>query len=314
MRRHPLWAALFLLLVVPAAPAQVKFEWKWKEGDTFFLETTTHLKQTLALLGPKKDDLKQTEVKQQIKQDVEQTVVLSYTVKKKNPDGGVELAQKIEGVRLKTPVGVTSTDTALQGVEVTLLVNAKGEVTDIKGHEALVEKILGVEKNTPLGKTLQAVLSKDALVQTATAGFGFLPQQSVKPEEKWTRKQTVARGPLGQLALEETLTYDRDDKLDGKTVAKISTTTKVTELTPRPQAEGTPQLFQVLEGKFDRDTAHGSGTILFDAEAGRLVSAESSMKLEGTFKIQTSGEVIDTRLSQEETTKARVLDKNPITK
>src|SRR5262249_42959692 len=271
---------LFLLLVVPAAPAQVKFEWKWKEGDTFFLETTTHLKQTFELLGPKKDDLKQTEVKQHIKQDVEQTAVLSYTVKKKNPDGGVELAEKIEGIRLKTPAGVMSTDTALNGVEVMLLVNAKGEVTDVKGHEALVEKLSGVEKNTPLGKSLQAVLAKDALIQTATTGFGFLPQQPVKPEEKWTRKQTVACGPLGRLTLQQTLTYDRDDKLDGKTVARISTTTKVTELTPRQQAEGTPLLFQVLEGKIDLDTARGSGTVHFDAEAGRLVSAESSMKLE----------------------------------
>ena len=89
MRRRSRFLALLVLILLPAtARAQVRLEWKLKPGDVFFVEEVTQVRQTLILMGS------------ETRQDLDQTRVLRFTVLKKNEDGGLVLAKKIETIRI----------------------------------------------------------------------------------------------------------------------------------------------------------------------------------------------------------------------
>ena len=53
MRLHCCWMALALTLAGIALPAygQVPLEWKFKQGDRFYVDTVTHLRQQMKVLG-----------------------------------------------------------------------------------------------------------------------------------------------------------------------------------------------------------------------------------------------------------------------
>src|SRR5436190_23079821 len=97
MQRHyRLGAILALATFVLPAHAQVQMEWKLKEGDKFFLETVSMLKQQMRTQG------------KEMKQDLELTTVFALTVEKKNPDNTAVLEQKIEAVTSKNAAGQTA--------------------------------------------------------------------------------------------------------------------------------------------------------------------------------------------------------------
>src|SRR5262249_1129098 len=87
-RRLRFLPLLALLLFPVTARAQTKMEWKLKPGDVFFVEEVTQVRQTLILMGS------------ETRQDLDQTRVLRFTVLKKNQDGGLVLAKKIEAIKI----------------------------------------------------------------------------------------------------------------------------------------------------------------------------------------------------------------------
>src|SRR5947209_5421020 len=93
--RHKAWVVALLLFGGLSVPAygQVKMEWKFNEGDKFYVEDVTTMKQKIEFQGKGFD------------QTLKTTMVTSYTVKKKTTDG-VVLQQKIEGVDVKSMGGL----------------------------------------------------------------------------------------------------------------------------------------------------------------------------------------------------------------
>src|SRR5947209_8567875 len=95
--RTPGWTVWALTLIPLAGPAygQVTLEWKFKEGDHFYVETVTHLKQQMRTMG------------QTFDQDLDQTSVLGFTVKKIAADR-VLLEEKIESMKFKAAPGAVA--------------------------------------------------------------------------------------------------------------------------------------------------------------------------------------------------------------
>ena len=98
MRLHRCWMAFALTLAGIALPAygQVPLEWKFKEGDRFYIETVTHLRQQMKVMG------------QSFDQDLEQTTVLAFMVQKQNADGSVVLKEKFESIKFKSGPGAVA--------------------------------------------------------------------------------------------------------------------------------------------------------------------------------------------------------------
>src|SRR5207253_11009480 len=89
------WVGAVLVFDGLSVPAygQVKMEWKFNEGDKFYVEDVSTMKQKIEFMGKGFD------------QTLKTTMVTSYTVKTKGTDT-VVLVQKIEGVDVKSMGGL----------------------------------------------------------------------------------------------------------------------------------------------------------------------------------------------------------------
>jgi hypothetical protein len=111
---------------------------------------------------------------------------------------------------------------------------------------------------------------------------------------------TLTTGGLGSFQVEQEFTYE------GKAAGGEQITLKRDYRYEPPKADaGLP--FKITKGDFKSEEA--KGTLLFDAEKGRLVRLEFKSKLKGTMAIATRDQNATMELQQETNTTIRVLDK-----
>jgi hypothetical protein len=299
------WIAAVLFLVVAGSRVhgQTQLEWKFKEGDKFYLETVSSFKQGMKSLG------------KELRQDFEMTFLFSVIVEKTNPDRSAVLEEKLEGIFVRattTPAAAIPAEDKfnqqLRGVTFRLTVTLKGEVTRFEGYEDLVKRIAG--EDAEARKTVQAVLSEDYMKRSATEVLGVLPPGPVKKDETWggDKKYEIPLGPLGGFSVTRRFTSEGKSDQEGKVLEKITFSGSATYNAPK-QSEGGPFPFKVTKGDLKMDDL--KGTIWFDAAAGRLAQMEATMHLKGTMKVLVSGNEVETELDQERSTKTRLLDKPP---
>jgi hypothetical protein len=299
-RRDGLAAVVVLTVLAAPAAAQVNLEWKFKEGDKFYLQTDSTLNQTLTTGGA------------EFKQQIDHTVVVSFTVKKKSTDS-VVLEQKIEEYRVKSS-GPGTADLkppeALKGATFTVTLNAKWEITKFEGYAAFIKKLAG--DDPAVEKVIGSVLPEDSFKSSAEEAFGFLPNKPVKKGDRWQRTLVYPLGPWGTLTATNDYTYEgkHNEKVNGKDVERIAAamTTKF-----KPPTAGSGALgIQVIEN--DLQTKEAKQTIFFDAAAGRLVKSETKLRVEGKLAYSAAGRPVETEVKQEQTITAQAFDKNPLAK
>jgi hypothetical protein len=303
MQRH-YWpgAILTLALFVLPAHAQVQMEWKLKEGDKFFLETVSNLKQQMRTQG------------KEMKQDQDLTTVFALSVEKKNPDNTAVLEEKIETLIVKNAGGLAAgTDEKfnqqLLGTAFKVTLNPRGEVVKFEGYDDLVKKLAGDDPTAR--KAVQSVTPEDQFKVSVSEAFGFLPDKPVKTGDSWERETTRSLGPLGSFVSKRKYTYEGSEMVEGKPLEKITFTAATTYNAPKA---GEASAFPFQVEKADLKVEDVKGTFLFDAAAGRLVRSEMGLKLKGTVVIKVMGTNLETEAVEEQTVKMRVLDKNPAAK
>src|SRR5262249_47573862 len=204
--------------------------------------------------------------------------------------------------KFKNPAGAIVADEKLQGATFKLTLNPKREVTSLDGYEEFLKKMAGDDSNVL--KTPQGVLPKGALIKSARAAFGFLPD---KPEKTWTREFATPMGPLGDLAIKNTYKDEGGDQYEGKAVQKITFDSTVNYSAPNAQTPAIAQsAFRVVKGELKR-ADQNKGTIFFDAAAGRLAAMNQQIKLKGRMSLLISGTKIDADIEQDQKTKTTLL-------
>jgi hypothetical protein len=291
-------AGVLLLAAVLPAPAQTALEWKFKEGDKFYVEAVTNTKQTVTV-ADKATSSEST-----------YTMVSRFDVKKADA-GSFTLEQTVEGVQVKSnkaddPTVALASRFAnlLKGATFKFTINSAGKVTGgLDGYDDFMKKISG--GNEQADKKNRALLPEDAFKEELTATFGFLPDKPVTAGDKWVRKENMAL-PWGKLSGDATYTYDGKDK-DGE---KIKVERKWTYALPTGEGAGG---IKVTKG--DLKVEDASATIIADPAAGRLVSDTQKTHVSG--KITTTDAAMkDTAYAIDQTTTRTVrrVDKNPLEK
>jgi hypothetical protein len=273
-------------LAVPAQ-GQTKIEWKFKEGDIFYVENVMSLKQTMEVLGKK------------FPTENVNTTVSSFKVLKTDNDG-VILERKIEQSKITGKAAPPQAALAEQmtGVVMTVQLNHQGEVTRITGFENLLKKLS--QDNEEAGKYLKTILTEETMKQTIQEAFALVPGRPVNKGESWKRKMVLTTGGLGNFEVEQDFTYQ------GKVAGGEQIGLKRDYHYEPPKADaGLP--FKITKGDFKSEEA--KGTLLFDTEKGRLVRLDFKSKLKGTMAIATRDQNATMELQQETETKIRVLDK-----
>ena len=312
LRSNRWLAFVFVLGLVAPAFAQdgVELKWKFEKDKTFFQEMTTATKQTMKVMG------------MDITQNHTQTFWFSWTPIEQDKDKNWRIKQKIIGVQMEIEISGnkisydsrkdTGTGSslaeffkALVGTEFTLTINDKMEIVKIEGREEFLKKLS--QTNPMMEPLLKTILGEEALKQMADPAFAVVPGKAVKKGDSWDKKSKMNMGPIGTYEADYKYTYEgKDGKLDK---IKQDTTLKYTA----PTTEGGAVLpFKIKSA--DLKSKDASGVILFDAEKGRVESTDLKLKLDGKLNIDIGGSTTEVELTQEQTTKVKTLDKDPVAK
>jgi hypothetical protein len=302
LQRYWLGAVLALGVLTVPAHGQATLEWKFKPGETFFLEEVRAQKQTMSTPG------------KTFKQDLEQTTVFEITVKDVNPDKSVVLEQKVAGIQFKNAAGGGAEEKfiqQLQGAAFSLTLGPDGKPGELKGYDDVVKKIAGTDEQAR--KAVESILTKEALTRLAVEAFAFLPGKAVKDGDTWEQEFKSSLGPLGGFEVKRKYKYDGKETVEGKEYDKVTFTSATTYVPPKADdAKASAFLFTV--SKADLKANNVAGYYYFAAGDGRLFRGEENLELTGTATLVISNQPVDTGVEQKQSVKLRVLDKNPLAK
>jgi hypothetical protein len=239
-------------------------------------------------------------------QDFNQTLEATFNVTKVNPDGSVELRMQLDKIKASNRGGpgspLASTQVrALEDLILTMTLDAKRQVVKFTGYDDLLKRVTNDDPNA--AKTVRDIVKEETLRLLTQEAFGFLPDKPLNKGDKWDRKLEASLGPLGTILTTHTYTYDGPEMKDTKTLHQISVTSVVSYAPPKEKSGGFQ--FQITKGEVTTESA--TGTIWFDAEAGRLVSSESKLKLKGTLTIAVMDQNHEFKLDQEQTATIKII-------
>ena len=289
-------AVLALLVLGSFAQAQeAPLEWKFNEGDKFYIEEKTKVKMTIEVLG------------MEVKQDINTTRQSVFTVKKKTEKGYLleqkfqEWSSEIKG----GPPGLGGDDGLLNRIArkatFTVEVTPQGKVLSFKGYREFLN--LMEDENPDEARMFKALIPQDALSSVLETLFQVVPADASEANAKeWKTTSTVNINGVGSQEVVTTFTRKGTDK--GLEVVEIKG--KFNFKAPKAGLDGLP--FKITS--VDLKSPGVTGKMLFDAKAGRLSVMETKTPISGTMKMEAMGQQIELDLSGTESRSIRVSTKS----
>jgi hypothetical protein len=293
--------ALLFLQAMPAA-AQVKMEWKFKDGEEFFIEEKTSGKMSMKFEG--------------MAMDMEQKSVrlLHFVVKSRSREGMV-LEQRTEAFSSEASImgNPTPADTEVENLMksgvFTFKLSPEGKVTEFTGYKEFAKNFADAIANADETKALilkmmQSMVTEDLMRAGIVDLFDVLPSGAVKGGDTWKHTQALSFGPIGAFKVTQNMTYKGQNE---KELAKVDTKGEFEFDVAKKADDSIP--FKIT--KFDFATKSYSGHMLFDAKAGRLTSGEFTTQMSGTLGAEAAGMQFQVELDGTQTMTRRLTSKRP---
>ncbi|MBL8797743.1 MAG: hypothetical protein JNM56_27845 [Planctomycetia bacterium] len=299
---------VFGLCALPVwAQDKADLKWKFEKDKTIYQELTTETTQDMKVMG------------MDVKQKQKQTFYFSWKPTEQK-DGKWIIKQRIDGVKMEIEIGgnkiaydseapgagnnpLADFFKELKGSEFTLTVGSDMKVEKVEGRADFLSRLgKSQQQMKPL---LENILSEDALKQMADPSFAVVPNGEADKDKTWKYNSKLNLGPIGSYDT----TYDykyvgKDEK--NKDLDKIAVTTTLKYSAPGSDTPGAGLPFKIksasLEGK------NGTGTVLFDAKAGRIDTSEMNLTLEGKLDIEIGGMATTVELKQTQKTTVKGSD------
>ena len=260
-------------------------------------------------------------------QNQEQTFTFKFDPKKQEGDKWI-VQQTIEAVKMKidiagSPVSYDSTNEnaasgtntalseffkALKGSQFTLTIGKDCTVEKVDGREEFVKKL--VSANKQLEQILNKILGEEAMKQMADPCFGVVPKDPKKVGDKWNKVVKLSLGPLGSYENTYNYTYTKQNG----DMAEIDVTVEL-KYTPPPADQGAETLpFKIKAGKIEqvKDEKANRGKVTFNTKAGRVETANVSVKMTGSLTLDIGGTTTEVSLTQDQTTEVKSFATNPV--
>lgn len=270
------------LLLCPPVWSQVKLEHKFTPGASYKAERTTKLAQKLTINGSEVDTssesrsvtknsvgMRDAEGKLRVKEAVEAMQVtmtvmgMTYQFDSANPDQ--KGAGPLEGIR--------EVHKALLKRSTTVIYD---KFDSAVGVESDVDIVAGLAPE--IKPLVEAQLTVAATKDEANSALALLPTDAVKPGDTWTRTKTEQLGAGQIMTTDSVYTYQGTVDRGGKQLDKI--TGKVTKVDYGLANSTLP--FTVKD--VDLKPAETEMVIHFDRQAGRVVDADSKIRITGDMK------------------------------
>jgi Family of unknown function (DUF6263) len=288
-------AVMSACVATPVYGQEAKLKLKFKEGEKFWVEEVSSMKQDMTVMG------------QAVNMKMKTTTITSYAVKKVTPDS-VVLDMKIEDVKLDVEgapggAGIDQLATKTKGANLIITMSHDGKVKKVDGVSEFLKQMAGEDETA---KLMKEFLSEDTFTKSLENAFGFIPEKTVKVGDTWNRETKLSMGPLGGFKINNNFTYagkkDSGDGIDGKFTMEWSAA----------KGEGAlGGLFKVVKSDMKGD---GTATYVFDTAKGRPGTTVTKMKMQGSMTIDVGGMELPMMMAMEVDSTSRVVDTNPLKK
>jgi len=268
MARSMVYMLLVVLLpagVFAQTGKAIFLDWKFKEGEKFWVDTQTRVEQ-VEQLGA-----------QQAANIVLMRTITSYVVKKVSESNYVEFEAKIESTRYENNQTTDSQKMStlfamLEGATFRLTMNPERQVQKLEGYADWLQKLSAQIPSSEVDR-LRALVPESDIRNAASEGFGFLPGKEITLNQQWQKKCELNMAPAGILSYNVIYAYRGNDKGKEKLVISCKENGKFT-MTPSLATPGTQSEF-ILETR--------SGTIWFNNQIGKLDRAEHVYQTRGNI-------------------------------
>ncbi|MCS6864991.1 MAG: DUF6263 family protein [Gemmataceae bacterium] len=282
--------AVPLVAFLMAAPTeQHTLEWKFKEGDVFYSQSTMVLDQTIEVGG------------QSLEQKMEMEMVMRFRVKSVKP--GAKVVEMTYLQYSMNAANLPAQDLAdkFKGLTFTATLDDKLHVTKLEGYDKFIDALS--DGNDDLKKMMKSLLPENTLRQSFSQTFLVTPGKPVAVGDKWEHTDKMAIGFLGDI--ESKTKYQLASVKDN--IATINLTGDMTF--KAGQADNSlPFQFKKLDMKVEKYT----GTHTFDLQIGRVAQTKIALEMSGTMTIEAGGMEVEAKLRQKMTMVGKNTDKNPI--
>lgn len=285
MFRRSTAALLALSAFALAARSAEPLRWKWAAGDSvrYLTEQTMNMQMTAGPAG-------------NINSTTTQAMLIDWNVDAVEDNGTATLSQQFERITMKTngPMGqgfqydsasdeppsgmaalVAPMFDAIVSAPIVVEVLPTGEYVDVRLSDELAEAV----EDMPGG-----AMSVDAITQMTKQSSIAFPEKELAPGESWTQTAQVNAPQVGKMLVTTTYTYNGEKDVDGRALESF---------TPRIEI-GAPPTDGAMA--IDFKTRDSSGEILFDREAGRIVSSRVEQTMD--IVIQMNGQTINNQMTQ----------------
>ncbi len=289
--RRPAWPGVGRILIVLSALAAIlgvaaaqathgaeTLRWKFKSGETLRYTMVQQITQGTKAMG------------QDLKTSLNQTVDMHWSVKNVASDGVAELSQTIDRIRTKVegpgssfefdsqtgkePEGqiasmLTPMLKALVGAEFTFKMSGRGELSEIKVPQKLIDSLRQAGPAANAGGMFSEEGMKNLISQSSLT----LAEGPLEKGKGWTHQAKVPVAMIGTMVMDKTYTFDGPSPKEAG-LLQILLDTKVS-----------------LEPAADSNIAvkitaqKGTGEFAFDPQAGRVVSSRVNDKLQMSLSV-----------------------------
>ncbi len=307
MKRASMKLMVVLFGIIPATVCgQVQLQLKFPDGRVERSLSEINTKQTLTLAG--------MDIETESKQNFE----LTSTNRQRNSDGELVTAQKIESMKAELNISgqkltfdsakadAPPPGTTLDGILDVFKALSQSEWTVTRDKDNRVSSVDGrAEALQSLPEAMRAAMEKQLdssyLAEVANDEMAAIPSRSVSVGDTWTH-QTTLRLEAGQtFKFDKTYKYEGAVEKDGKSLHKITELT--TDVEYDMEANNASPLKFVSS---DLKMADSEGEILFDNEAGLVVSRIVKVHITGPLVFEVGGTelpgTVDLTIGQSTTT------------
>jgi hypothetical protein len=266
----------------PPLPDTFQLKWQLKHGDEFYQELVTQQKSVFRVKGLL------------LQSGLQYRILSSFSVVKMNGDGSLDVKQKIEEANL------LQADSLTQPLVLPQLKKMPGTVfsihfnKDMEVTEFLAPPIQAAIGRNDLGLQMVSLLDRDGWKEMAEVSF-FQPNRPLKAGSQWDRSMSHGWGEFGKWAGKVHYRYEGKQK----SLHKVGYVLKMTYEAPK---EGGQNL--IGKAAFQTQTAHGN--IYFDADQGKVLSAEELFHVRGVLEINLLGQKTPVEMEEQQTFKLRI--------
>jgi hypothetical protein len=299
LRRAWVCALAVGLATASAASAQVKLEYKNKEGRTTAFTSTIKAKQVLSLAG------------MDIETASEQVTSGLLKTGRRAADGSLPITQTIDAMRIQIDAGgmtltfdsadlnakpplpqlafINDIIKALIGKEFKLVLDEKGQVTTVEGADKVVEAARDLD---PMAREhLNEAQLTDRYKRQYEKARGNLPSILVREGETWEHTEEDPIGNGQTLTFRRKYEYKGTVQKDGRTLDRIAIIALSVAYATDPQTQS-----PLKATKSDLKVESSDGEMLFDREEGMVIERKEVDRIKGAIDFEANGQALPGKL------------------